>query len=142
MLKEQIRQRVSKSTGSNFSQDQQKKGWTKCSLFTKVKVHQDLPLQLGESDTLYDFMIEVSLPLIMERRPGKTMSSVFFPWTSKVLHPTLGYEYRLHAFRRVLCRRGSPTSSLRASPTGDQRHRPSDVVEAVSARVSRLGPND
>jgi hypothetical protein len=52
------------------------------------------------------------------------------------------YEYRIHGFRRGLCRRGSPASSVHTSPTGVQRHRPSDVVEAASARVSRLGPND
>ena len=45
-------------------------------------------------------------------------------------------------FRRVLCRRVNPASSVHASPTGAQRHRRSDVVEAASARVSRLGPND
>ena len=44
-------------------------------------------------------------------------------------------------FRRGLCRRGSPASSVHASPTGAQRHRPSDVVEAASTRVSRLGLN-
>ena len=32
-------------------------------------------------------------------------------------------------------------SSVHASPTGAQRHRPSDVVETASARVSRLVPN-
>ena len=32
--------------------------------------------------------------------------------------------------------------SLHESAIGVQRHRPSDVVEAASARVSRLEPND
>ena len=50
-------------------------------------------------------------------------------------------EYHIHGFRRGLCRRGSPASNVHASPTGAQRHRPSDVVEAESGRVSRLGPN-
>jgi hypothetical protein len=45
-------------------------------------------------------------------------------------------------FRRGLCRRGRPASSVHASPTGVQRHRTSDVVEVAPARVSRLGPND
>ncbi len=33
------------------------------------------------------------------------------------------------------------SSSVHASPTGAQRHRPSDVVEAASARVAGLDPN-
>ena len=41
-----------------------------------------------------------------------------------------------HAFRPVLSR--SPASSLHASATGVQRHRPSDMVEAAPARVARV----
>jgi hypothetical protein len=33
------------------------------------------------------------------------------------------------------------SSNVHASPTGVQRHRPSDVVEATSVRVSRLVTN-
>ena len=29
-------------------------------MFTKVIVQQDLPLQVGESDTMHDFLLEVS----------------------------------------------------------------------------------
>jgi hypothetical protein len=49
------------------------------------------------------------------------------------LDELLGYEYHIHGFRRGLCRRGSPGSSVHASPTGAQRHRPSDVVETSSS---------
>ena len=84
-------------------------------MFTKVIVHQDLPLQLCESDTMHDFMLEVSQGKYKEvsagpvcvvlielseevkykstsPHPGKTMPSVFFQWISKsfYIQPTHG----------------------------------------------------
>jgi hypothetical protein len=54
------------------------------------------------------------------------------------LDELLGMSTSSMGFRGGLCQRGSPASSVHASPVGDQRHRPSDVVEAVSIR---LDPN-
>jgi hypothetical protein len=53
---------------------------------------------------------------------------------------TASMDFDVSSFR--VCRRGSPVSRVHASPTGSQRHRPSDVVKEVSSRVSRLVPND
>ena len=126
-------------------------------MFTKVIVQQDLPLQVGESDTMHDFLLEVSQvrykgvsagtvrAIVADMsEEGKEQTKIFVARCVEGgtrLGRTLGYEYRIHGFRRGLCRRGRPASNVHASPTGAQRHRPSDVVEAASARVAGLGPN-
>ena len=41
-------------------------------MFTKVIVQQDLPLQVGESDTMHDFLLEVS----QDRHKGVSAGTV------------------------------------------------------------------
>ena len=45
-------------------------------MFTKVIVQQDLPLQVGESDTMHDFLLEVSQGRYKEFQPEQCTASL------------------------------------------------------------------